>query len=81
MDRPLPPRAVAAPRHRAVLTAIFLENFRLKSDNIARNQDSVCMEQLRIVCAGKLRENQIQIQTCRNRIRIHLLRRLRGNVV
>ena len=37
------------------------------------------MEQRRIVCAGKLRENQIQIQTYRNRI--HLLRRLRGNVV
>jgi hypothetical protein len=34
MDRPLPPRAVAAPRHWAVLAAIFLENFRLKSDNI-----------------------------------------------
>jgi len=37
------------------------------------------MEQRCVVGVGKLRENQIQVQTCRNRI--HLLRRLRGNVV
>jgi hypothetical protein len=34
MDRLLPPRAVAAPQHWAVLAAIFLENLRLKNDNI-----------------------------------------------
>jgi hypothetical protein len=37
------------------------------------------MEQRSIVCAGKLHENQIQLHACRKRI--HLLRRLRGNVV
>jgi hypothetical protein len=74
MDRLLPPRAVVAPQHWAVLAAIFLEKLRLKSDNIHAD----FMEQRCIVGVGKLCENQIQIQTCRNRI--HLLRRQRGNV-
>jgi hypothetical protein len=74
-----PPRAVAAPQHWAVLAAIVLENLRLKSDNIHTEPRFGFMEQRCIVGVGKLRENQIQIQTCRNRI--HLLRRQRGNVV
>jgi hypothetical protein len=75
MDRLLPPRAVAAPQHWAVLAAIFW----LKSDNIHTEPRFGFMEQRCIVGVGKLRENQIQIQTCRNRI--HLLRRQRGDVV
>ncbi len=61
------------------MAAILLEDLSFKSDNIRTEPRFGCMEQRCIVCVGKLRESQIQIQACRNRV--HLLRRQRGNVV
>lgn len=61
------------------MAAIFLENLRLTSDNI-RTESRFGLYGTAVHCLrGKLRESQIQIQACRNRI--HLLRRQRGNVV
>ena len=79
MDRLLPPRAVAALQHGAGFGRDFLGEFEVKSDNIHTKPRSGFLEERCLAGVGKLRENQIHIQTCRNRI--HLLRRQRGNVV